>query len=101
MDLHANDFERTLHRVHAGDRQARAQLTKEMEPHMARILGRAQAQGKQASPLGKRLLQTAQRLDPSAPTAALAHRLTRLVLDRLQPGSTEGFSLAATQTAGA
>jgi hypothetical protein len=92
-----DDFGGLVSRVQAGDRGARAQFKRDLEPDMAKLLTRALAQGDQASPLGRRLLQAAQRLAPDAPVGAMAGSLSRLVLDRLQPGSTETRSLTGTQ----
>lgn len=97
MNYPTDDFAELLSRVQGGDRQARAQLKRDLEPHMAKLLSRALAQGDEASPLGKRLLQTARRLDPEAPATSMAGRLSRLVLDRMQPGSTEARAYAGTQ----
>src|SRR5262245_30041490 len=97
MNNPAEDFARLISRVQAGDRHAGAQFKRDLEPHLAKLLTRALAQGEQASPLGKRLLQAARRLDPGVRVGVMARRLSRLVLDRLQPESTETRSLACTQ----
>ena len=97
MAFLTSEFNQVIHRIAAGDRQARGQFSVANTPHLARIIKRAAVQGDQASALGKRLLQTARGLDQSVPPADMAGRMMGLILDQLQPGSTETFCPLATR----
>jgi hypothetical protein len=74
MDRNQNSFASLADRVEAGDAGAPAQLRRELEPEMVRIVRRALRDGRGRTPLDRRILAEARHVGWHADLAAGAER---------------------------